>query len=364
MGQVQLPKYIQVVEWVKKQIATGKLNPGEKIYSENELSTMFNMSRQTIRHAIGQLEEEGIIERRQGSGTFVADGGIRNTNKKKTMNIAVVTTYVDDYIFPGIIKGMEKVISDAGYTLQIAFTRNSVEKEYTVIKNILDRGLADGIIVEPTKSGIPNPNIELYEEIMAQGIPIIFFNSYYPELDLPRVVLDDKNAGYEAARYLIKSGCRHIGGVFKSDDRQGHLRYAGYVKALSKYGLTLKDENVLWIDTEDLKNLTMEPRRILKRLEGCDGCVCYNDQAAAAIEKICIAENIQIPSDLSLISIDNSEMAQNCEVPLTSIAHPLKKLGKKAAENLLSLIEGGNPKEATFEFVPEIIERKSTKKRI
>lgn len=364
MEKAQQPKYVQVVEWIKKQIATGKLKPGDKIYSENELSTMFNMSRQTIRHAIGELEEEGIIQRRQGSGTFVSNGEIHTINRTKTMNIAVVTTYVDDYIFPGIIKGMEKVISDAGYTLQIAFTRNSVEKEHNVIKNILDRNSADGIIVEPTKSGIPNPNLELYEEIMARGIPIIFFNSYYPELNIPRVVLDDMQTGYEATKYLIKTGCKRIGGVFKSDDRQGHLRYAGYVKALSKYGLTLRDENVLWIDTEDLKNLAMEPNRVLKRLEGCDGCVCYNDQAASAIEKICISEKINIPKDLSLISIDDSEISQNCEVPLTSIVHPMKKLGKKVAENLLHLIDGGNQKDATFEFAPVIVERESTKGKV
>ncbi len=352
------PKYMNIVDWVKTQIESEKLNPGEKLNSENELTDMFQMSRQTVRRAIDVLEEEGIVERRQGSGTYISNVFKRRT--ENTMNIAVVTTYVDDYIFPSIIKGMEEVISAAGYTLQIAFTHNSVEKEYSVIKNILDRNMADGIIVEPTKSGIPNPNVELYNQIVQQDIPAIFFNSYYPEINLPHVVLDDKAAGYKATKYLIDAGHERISAIFKSDDRQGHLRYTGYVEALSQAGLRLYDENVLWIDTEDLRNLSFEAKRVLKRLKDTTGCVCYNDEAAQAVVKICGKHEIKVPEDLSLVSIDNSDIAANCEVPLTSVAHPMIKLGKMAATNLIQMIKG-EIKDATYEFIPELTERESVK---
>jgi GntR family transcriptional regulator of arabinose operon len=353
------PKYMKLVEWVKAQVESGEINPGEKLNSENELTEMFQISRQTVRRAIDELEEEGIIERRQGSGTYISNVFKRKTDH--TMNIAVVTTYVDDYIFPSIIKGMEQVISDAGYTLQIAFTHNSVEKEYSVIKNILDRNMADGIIIEPTKSGIPNPNVELYNKIIAKDIPTIFFNSYYPEINLPYVVLDDKETGYKAARYLIDAGHIRIAGIFKSDDKQGHLRYAGYVKALTEAGLRLYDENVLWIDTEDLRSLSMEAKRVLKRLKDCTGCVCYNDLAAQELVKICSKHEIRIPEDLSIVSIDNSDIAANCKVPLTSLSHPKTELGKMAASNLIKMIRG-EISQASYEFNPELTERKSVKK--
>jgi GntR family transcriptional regulator, arabinose operon transcriptional repressor len=355
----QQPKYRKIVEWVKAQVDNGKIKPGEKLNSENELSEMFQMSRQTVRHAISELEKDKIIERRQGSGTYISNVFKRKT--ENTMNIAVITTYVDDYIFPSIIKGMEEVISDAGYTLQIAFTHNSVEKEYSVIKNILDRNMADGIIVEPTKSGIPNPNVELYNEIIEKEIPTIFFNSYYPEINLPYVVLDDKATGYLATKYLIDAGHTRIAGIFKSDDRQGHLRYAGYVKAISDAGLRLYDENVLWIDTEDLRNLSVEAKRVLKRLRESTGCVCYNDQVAQEIVKICGKNEISIPNDLSLVSIDNSDIAKNCKVPLTSVSHPKMELGKRVASNLIQMIQG-EIAQTSYEFQPELTERKSVRK--
>lgn len=356
----QQPKYKTIVDWVKAQVEGGRIKPGEKLNSENELANLFQMSRQTVRHAISELEKEHIIERRQGSGTYISN--VFHPKVENTMNIAVITTYVDDYIFPSIIKGMEEVISEAGYTLQIAFTHNSVEKEYSVIKNILDRNMADGIIIEPTKSAIPNPNVALYQEMMHRQIPAIFFNSYYSEINLPYVSLNDKEAGYLATKHLIEAGHERIAGIFKSDDRQGHLRYAGYVKALSEAGLRLYDENVLWIDTQDVRNLSLEQRRVLKRLKDSTGCVCYNDLVAQEIVAICSKQEIRIPEDLSMVSIDNSDIAKNCKVPLTSLSHPKIELGKMAANRLIQMIRNRTTVES-FEFTPELTTRKSVIKR-
>jgi len=52
----ELPKYLVLVNWMKEQVMSGHLKYGEKIYSENELSAMFGISRQTVRQAVGILE--------------------------------------------------------------------------------------------------------------------------------------------------------------------------------------------------------------------------------------------------------------------------------------------------------------------
>ena len=79
---------------------------------------------------------------------------------------------------------------------------------------------------------------------------------------------------------------------------------------------------------------------------------------AHALTEICAGAGIRIPEDLSLVSIDNSELSGLNAVPLTSVAHPTEAMGKKAAENLLRLIK--NPGfNATYEFVPEICQRSS-----
>lgn len=69
----QPAKYIMVINKIKEWIQTGKVKPGDKIYSENELSKMFQVSRHTIRQAIGELVHEGLLYREQGAGTFIAE---------------------------------------------------------------------------------------------------------------------------------------------------------------------------------------------------------------------------------------------------------------------------------------------------
>ncbi len=67
-----IPMYTQVKNIIFKDIQDGKLNPEDKLPSEAELINTFNVSRITIRAAIAELVDEGILTKVQGKGTFVA----------------------------------------------------------------------------------------------------------------------------------------------------------------------------------------------------------------------------------------------------------------------------------------------------
>lgn len=354
-----MPKYMELVEWIQEQIEAKNLLPGRKLYSENELKDMFGVSRQTVRHAIGILEQEGIIRRIQGSGTYINDN--RLANLEKGSKIMVVTTYVDAYIFPRTIQGIENVLSRQGYSVQIAFTNNQNSKEKMILEDIISRSEVAGIIMETTKSGIPNPNLYLYKEIRKHRVPILFINSFYPSLKIPHVSIDDRMAGKRATEHLIAMGHRSIGGIFKLDDGQGHQRFAGFVEAMNEAGLEMDDGRVLWIDTEDVKNLEKCTERILDRVENCTGVFCYNDQVAFRLMEILKKQGILVPEDISLVSVDDSDLAVRGETKLSTVPHPMEKLGEKAAENLIKMIK--NPAfEGTYEFDSEIVVRDSVRR--
>ena len=103
------PKYLEIVNWVQDRINKKELKPGDKLYSENELSEMFHLSRQTVRHAIAVLEQQNFLTRIQGSGTYISGTALGASSGEKTMNIAVISTYVDSYIFPNIKIGRAHV---------------------------------------------------------------------------------------------------------------------------------------------------------------------------------------------------------------------------------------------------------------
>lgn len=350
-------KYERIVSWVQTEIENGALSRGDKLPSENELMERFRVSRQTVRRAMEELTEKGIVEGRRGSGTYVTVN-TRRYAAGKEIRIAVMLTYVDTYIFPSIIKGIESVLSSEGCTLQIAMTDNAVEKERMLLKEFIHTQSVDGIIAETVKSALPNPNMELYREIENMGIPVLFVNSYYKELDIPHISMDDRKAGYLAAKHLAECGHTRIGGIFKADDGQGHLRYAGYTDALMDQEIKIRGDQVIWIDSEELRTMGEESAKFLKRLKGCTACVCYNDETAYKIVEIFRKAGHRVPEDLSVVGIDNSGLAKFCPVPLTSVENPVEKLGRTAAERMTWKIFRNEEME-TVEFEPQLIMRNS-----
>lgn len=331
-------KYQLLVEDIKKRIASGAYKADDKLESENQLVKKFGYSRQTVRQALGILENEGILDRRRGSGTFIRK--IRQ-HKEKTYNVGVIATYISDYIFPFIINGIESELTPNGYHIVIGVTKNRIEEESRVLRSFMDRHL-DGIIVEGTKSAFPNPNLELYRKLQEMEIPVVFFNGYYPDLENSvYVVTDDRKAGYDATEYLISCGCRSIGGIFKSDDMQGHRRYSGYSRALLNNNQTFDDDNVTWYTTVDETRFGEDDfdRYIFKRYQECDGIVCYNDKIAAKIISVFNKFGVSVPQNKMVISFDNSSISEYFSVRITSMNHPKEELGRIAASKLLALID-------------------------
>ena len=65
-----IPMYKQIVNLLNEKIEKGELKPGDKLPSEAELMEAYSVSRITIRSAISELEEDGLVIRSRGKGTF------------------------------------------------------------------------------------------------------------------------------------------------------------------------------------------------------------------------------------------------------------------------------------------------------
>lgn len=352
------PKYIQLAGLIKEKISEEGLVRGQKFYTEQSLSQMYSLSRQTVRKAINLLINEQILESRQGSGTYISSP--THIKKRSSKVIGVIVTYFDEYIFPSIINGIESVISSNGYNMQLACTRNDVENEARALRSMLDAEV-DAFIIEPTKSALPNANKDLYDEIFKNNIPLLFLNSYYHEMNFSYVALNDEKAGYLATKYLIDNGHRKIALCLKSDDIQGHLRYKGAITAANDSNITISVENVFWYTTEDIKYLEEDSNRIIRYLKNCTALFCYNDQIAAKVIKILNDKNFSLPEDCSIISIDDEKHAVACSPALTTIAHPKKLLGIEISKAIIRLLSGEKC-DNNILFEPELVVRNSVKK--
>ncbi|AEC01943.1 transcriptional regulator, GntR family with LacI sensor [Parasphaerochaeta coccoides DSM 17374] len=360
-GAASTLKYMDIVNWANIQIASGVFQPGEKLLTEAKLGSKFSCSRQTVRRALEILEQNGKVTSIQGSGTYVTEnvalpGQGTDRNKTPSYTIGTVFAFMDNYIFPNIMKGIEGVFTKKGYAVQLALTDNSVSKEASALRFMLARPL-DGLIVEPTRSALPCTNLNFYQTAMERGIPVVFIDSYYPELAIPYVALDDARAGYIATRHLLDMGHRNISGIFPYSNRQGHLRYQGYVKALTERGIPVKESHITWYSRETM-NQSLHSPLMLDILTECTAVLCFNDWIAVQIKDVLRKNNKSIPDDVSVIGIDDSELARH--TGLTSIIHPAWQLGETAASLLLGKINGN--KVSSVLLPPALVERSSVKK--
>lgn len=357
MPDMNKPKYQMLRDYIIETIQSGKIGVGEKIYSENDLAESFEISRSTVRQAIGELVNEGWLYRIQGKGTFV--NGEPRDKSDNPRTIAVLTTYLNDYIFPSIIRGIDNVLSINNYNMILSCTYNQYQRERLCLENLLNQNIS-GLIVEPTKSALPNPNIDLYKKFAEVGIPVLFIHGSYKELNYPYVVEDDAEAGYMATKHLIDLGHKRLGGIFKIDDIQGHYRFSGFQRAHNESGLQLEDASIMWFETNDLETkFENHNTQLEKLLSQCTALVCYNDQIALKLMDIIREKGLKIPEDISLVSFDDSQLAVASETKLTTVAHPKDLLGEEAAKAMINMLVS---KQSYFnlKIKPELVVRNST----
>jgi len=355
------PKYLRLKEEIVSWIAGGRYRPGDKLPSENELSEQFGLSRQTVRQSIGELVQEGWLSREQGKGTFVSrlSGERRNAGMNRT--VGLITTYISDYIFPSIVRGVEAALKDRGYRLLLSSTDNRKDRERESLEMMLGQGVC-GLIVEPTRSAEGNPNFDAYMALEYHGIPLLMINESYPDLDCPCVKLDDEAGGKLAADHLLKLGHRRVAGFFKTDDLQGSRRLKGFLQAHRERKLPVDPALLIRYTTEQKEERPQAAlREMLARPDRPTAIVCYNDQLAVALLDVVREAGLRVPEDLSVVGFDDSFLATATEIKLTTVAHPKAEMGEAAADMLVSMLESGQPPEETAKvYAPKLIVRQST----
>ncbi|ENQ3104829.1 DNA-binding transcriptional regulator YhcF, GntR family [Bacillus sp. 491mf] len=90
-----IPIYIQVMEYIKKEIATGHLSPGSKIPSVRELAGELQVNPNTIQRTFQELEREGIVVTRRGMGRYVATEGEKIMDMRKDMAKELLHVFIN-----------------------------------------------------------------------------------------------------------------------------------------------------------------------------------------------------------------------------------------------------------------------------
>jgi DNA-binding transcriptional regulator YhcF (GntR family) len=113
-----IPIYVQVMEYIKKEIVTGRLAPGDKIPAVRELAGELQVNPNTIQRTFQELELEGISETRRGTGRFVTMDEEKITEIRKEMAKELLDNFINGMNNLGFME--EEVLS---------IIRSSLEKK-------------------------------------------------------------------------------------------------------------------------------------------------------------------------------------------------------------------------------------------
>ncbi|WP_281885906.1 GntR family transcriptional regulator [Paenibacillus sp. YYML68] len=363
MSDKPLPKYMQLKQEILNWLQSGQLKPNAQMPSEHEIAALFQMSRQTVRQTLGELEKEGLLYRVQGKGTFVSPPRQLPVGGTASRTVGMVTTHISDYIFPHIVRGAEAALRSRDYILTLSSTDSDKEKERHNLEHMLNRSLC-GLIIEPTKSAQGNPSLPLYLELQVRGIPFLMINERYPELSCPCLKVDDEAGGFMATEHLVQLGHRSIAGFFKTDDLQGANRLKGFVRALNEYALPLDSFTFTTYTSEEKDHKPFQAAlAMLQQDNRPTAFVCYNDQLAVKLLEAVRLTGLSVPENLSIVGFDDSSLATATEVKLTTLSHPKQEMGGDAAELLLEMIESKCQLAASRDVIykPQLVIRDSTK---
>lgn len=337
-----MTKYETLSKQLTERIAENLQKGITALPTEAQLAAQYHVSRQTVRAALSLLQSKGLVESRQGSGSYAT--GLSPDPAGNQIPILIASS--QEYIYPGLLTDIRKPLSEKGYQPQVLATENNPSIERAHLLSLVENP-PRGLIVEGAKSALPTPNADLYEKLKAAGTRLVFLHSRYDALADEVCVKDDNYyGGYVLANHLAELGHTCIAGLFKIDDRQGPERYLGAACCLRDLGFPFSDSHVGWFQSRDVDALEKKQDTrflaayIREQLPGCTAVICYNDEIAYWLVKELAYAGIHVPRDVSVVCFDNSYLSDLSKVRLTTLAHKPHEMGQCAAETMIRLLRG------------------------
>ncbi|GAB4085966.1 hypothetical protein GCM10028784_25960 [Myceligenerans cantabricum] len=329
-----------VASRLRDRIDAGEWPLDGRLPTEAELSKAYSVGINTVRRAVEVLVEEGVVRRRQGSGTYVAVE--RQGNGSHFVGVVVPST---SYYFPSVIAGIERVTGAAGARLLLASSDYDPALELTRVRELIESG-ASGLLIAPTlHRGDPT---DQFEAIRSLPIPAMLLErrppSPTPDDTLSYVCTDVVGGGYAAVRHLMDQGRRRIGFLGRSDTATAEQVFEGYDRAISDLGLEQLPSAV--VRAAQWPAAALQSYADTARSERLDAIFCLGDREATALLPRLRSAGISVPSDVAVVAYDD-EVADLAEVPLSAVSPPKFEVGRLAALTLLRQIALDGSRHAT-----------------
>jgi GntR family transcriptional regulator, arabinose operon transcriptional repressor len=336
------PKYRQIVDSLRASITSGQYRNGGRLPSEAELVRRFGVSRMTAVKAVQQLQQEGLLVRRAGSGTYAAEV---QRGSKPVFGL-IIPDLGQTEIFEPICKGMTETPTAAGtQTWSLSWGHSAMpsankelESEH-LCQQYVEQNVS-GVFFAPLEFGMQRDQVNrrVLKSLKAARIPVVLLDrgvTRYPESsEYDLVGLDNRRSGYLMGEHLIKQGAQRVGFLAREGSAATiDERIAGCREALFSHGMELPVSRVLHGDPSDTSVISEWITR-----QKLDAILCGNDLTAAKLMRSLHSLGVAVPADIRIAAFDDVRYAELLPVPLTTLHQPCSEIGAAAIAAMLDRI--------------------------
>ncbi|SDX02271.1 LacI family DNA-binding transcriptional regulator [Flavobacterium degerlachei] len=272
---------------------------------------------------------------------------------RKTKTIGIIIPEIVHHFFSTVINGIEQVANEHGYSVIICLSDDSFDKEVLNME-MLANGSIDGFIMSLSKETQFKGDFHHITEVIDQGMPVVMFDRVTNEILCDKVIIDDKQAAYEAVQSLIDKGRKKIALVTTVDYVSvGKLRTDGYIKALLDNDIPF-NENLI-IKIEDVDTCEIIIGKLLED-KAIDAVFAVNELFAVTIIKTANKIGLNVPKDLAVIAFTDGIISKYSTPTITTVSQSGIKMGNRAAKMLIDRLEAENEEQEDENYTTEVIE--------
>lgn len=265
---------------------------------------------------------------------YVSNGAARALASNRTHTIGAVYPTMYNQAFVESLHTLQQTLWDFNYQLILAIHEYKPEREYEVVRSIVERGV-DGLILVGTSHAE-----NIYDLVRHRRLPLVVTwqlgDTRYGEC----VGFDNRKATYDLTKQVLARGHRDIAVVCGSRQHNERVRQRvqGNVDAMKEAGLELRAD---WVIEEpfSIEGGRDAVRQLAARDVRPTALLCHTDLQAIGALHECGLLGIRVPEDMSITGMDDIELAALTKPALTTLRVPTKEIGVLAARRIVSMIE-------------------------
>ncbi|MGC4101937.1 LacI family DNA-binding transcriptional regulator [Ferruginibacter sp.] len=297
-----------------------------------DIARMLKISTSTVSRALRDAtdvsnETKNAVKKLSEELNYQPNKFALSLQQKQTHTIGVLVPNLD-YVLATMVKGIDEVALEAGYTVMVCQSNESFGREIVNTRRLMD-SLVDGFIISVSSE---TKVFDHFKKIVDKGMPMVMFDRLIENVKMPSVRLDNKDGGLQATEHLLEQGYRRIA-ILAGPKNLGisNERMDGYLAALKKYKIKVDPDLIIhcdfnqdyaYIATKELLNMKKRP----------DAIFTISDRMAIGAMLAIKEKGLKMPTDIGLVGFNNEPVTKLVSPQISSVDQPAFELGKVAAK--------------------------------